>query len=60
MTRYTPEMRERAVRMLVEARGDHPALHVGGAACGGVGGIVEDILGRNEKNERLKYYLLLY
>ena len=24
MTRYTPEMRERAVRMLAEARGDHP------------------------------------
>lgn len=24
MTRYTPEMRERALRMLAEARGDHP------------------------------------
>jgi len=24
MTRYTPEMRERALRMLVESRPDHP------------------------------------
>lgn len=26
MTRYTPEMRERALRMLAEARPDHPNL----------------------------------
>lgn len=26
MTRYTPEMRERALRMLLEARPDHPNL----------------------------------
>lgn len=26
MTRYSPEMRERALRMLVEARPDHPNL----------------------------------
>ena len=26
MTRYTPQMRERALRMLAEARPDHPSL----------------------------------